>query len=277
MKKYTAILLLLLSTSLILAQKKEKIKGSKTVTIEQKEISNFEALEVEDNLEVYLEKGEKNEIKIEADENLHEIIALDLKDKILRIYTSKEAVSYKKLIVRVTYTNDLNLVTSKNKAILNAIQEIQLDSITFKAYDYSQLSLNLNTQNFILQADDKSKSELHLKSEKATIELSKTAALKAFASVTELKCDLYQKSNATLEGNTTNAIIRLDNNSVFTGNKLIIKNADVTAESYSSCSLNAETNVIIDAADKSEIQLLGIAKIEIRKFADEAKLFKKLK
>lgn len=277
MKKYTAILLLLLSTSLTLAQKKEKIKGSKTVTIEQKEIGNFEALEVEDNLEVYLEKGEKNEIKIEADENLHEIIALDLKDKTLRIYTSKEAVSYKKLIVRVTYTNDLNLVTSKNKATLNAIQEIQLDTITFKAHDYSQLNLNLNTKNFILQADDKSKSELHLKSEKATIELSKNAALKAFASVTELKCDLYQKSNANLEGNSTNAIIRSDNNSVFTGNKLIIKNADVTAESYSSCSLNAETNVIIDAADKSEIQLLGIAKIEIRKFAGEAKLFKKLK
>ncbi|TRX04652.1 GIN domain-containing protein [Flavobacterium gawalongense] len=277
MKKYTAILLVLLSTTLTLAQKKEKIKGSKTVTVEQREVGNFEALEVEDNLEVHLERGEKTEIKIEADDNLHDIISFDLRDNILRIYTTKEAVNYKNLIVRVTYTNDLNLVTSKNESTINAIQEIQLDNLTFKAHDFSQLYLNVNTKNFILQADDKSKTELNLKSENAIIELSKNSSLKALVTTIDLKVDIYQKSNATIEGDATNAIIRLDNNSTLTGNKLTIKNADVTTESYSTCSLNAATAVIIDAADKSEIQLVGTPKIEMRQFADEAKLIKKLK
>lgn len=277
MKKYTAILLLLLSTTLALAQKKDKIKGSKTVTVEQRDVGNFEALEVEDNLKVHLERGEKTELKIEADDNLHDIISFDLRDNILRIYTTKEAVNYKNLIVRVTYTNDLNLITSKNEATINAIQEIQLDNLTFKAHDFSQLYLNVNAKNFILQADDKSKTELNLKSENAIIELSKNSSLKALVTTIDLKVDMYQKSNATIEGDATNAIIRLDNNSTLTGNKLTIKNADVTTESYSNCSLNATTTVIIDAADKSEIQLLGSPKIEIRKFTDEAKLIKKLK
>lgn len=277
MKKYTVILLLLLSTTLSFAQKKEKVKGSKTVTVELKEIGPFESLEIEDNLEVYLERGDKNEIKIEADENLQDLITLDLKDKTLRIYTSKHAVNYKKLIVRVTYTNDLNLVTSKNETTINAIQEILLENITFKSHDYSQLFLNVNAKNFILQADDKSKTELNLKSENTSIEMSKNATLKALVSTIDLKVDLYQKANATIEGTATNAIIRLDNNSELTGNKLTIKNIDVTAESYSNCSVNAVTTVIIDAANKSEIQLVGAPKIEIRRFADEAKLIKKLK
>ncbi|MFV7236819.1 GIN domain-containing protein [Flavobacterium sp. ZB4R12] len=277
MKKYTAILLLLLSTTLTLAQKKDKIKGSKTVTVEQRDVGNFEALEVEDNLKVHLERGEKTEIKIEADDNLHDIISFDLRDNILRIYTTKEAVNYKNLIVRVTYTNDLNLVTSKNESTINAIQEIQLDNLTFKAHDFSQLYLNVNTKNFILQADDKSKTELNLKSENAIIELSKNSSLKALVTTIDLKVDIYQKSNATIEGDATNAIIRLDNNSTLTGNKLTIKNADVTTESYSTCSLNVTTAAIIDAAEKSEIQLVGSPKIEMRQFADEAKLIKKLK
>lgn len=277
MKKYTAILLLFLSTTLTLAQKKDKVKGSKAVTVEQKKVGDFEALEVEDNLEVHLERGEKTELKIEADDNLHDIISFDLRDKILRIYTAKEAVNYKKLIVRVTYTKDLNLITSKNESTINAIQEIQLDNLTFKAYDFSQLYLNVNAKNFILQADDKSKTELNLKSENAIIELSKNSFLKTLVTTIDLKVDLYQKSNATIEGDATNAILRLDNNSTFIGNKLTIKNADVTTESYSNCSLNATTTVIIDAADKSEIQLVGAPEIEIRKFADEAKLVKKLK
>lgn len=277
MKKYTVILLLLLSTTFALAQKKEKIKGSKTVTVEQKIIGNFENIEVEDNLEVYLEKGEENAIKIEADDNLHDIITMDLSEKTLRLYTSKEAVNYKKLIVKVTYTNNLKMVTSKNEATINAIQEIQLDDITFKTFDYSKLYLNVNTKNFVLQSDDKSKIELNLKSENTAIELSKNASLKALISTIDLKCDLYQKSIAILEGDVTNATIRLDNNSVLTGNKLNAKIADITTEGYTSCSLFAETTVIIDAADKSEIQLFGAPKIDIRKFADESKLFKKLK
>ena len=87
MKKFTVLLvLLLLSTSFVLAQKKEKIKGSKMVTTELREIGSFESLEIEDNLEVYLEKGDKAEIKIEADENLHDHIIIDLKDKTLLVY-----------------------------------------------------------------------------------------------------------------------------------------------------------------------------------------------
>ena len=277
MKKHLAIFLLVLSTTLTLAQKKDKLKGSKTVTVENKDVGNFDELEIDDNIEVYLERGEKNTIKIEADENLHEIIALDLKDNTLRIYTTKEAVGYKKLMVRVTYTKDLNLITSKNEAIINAIEEIQLDDVTFKAYDYSKLFLNVNTKNFLLQADDKTKMELNLKSEKATIELSKNAALKSLITTVDLKIDLYQKSNAAIEGNAINATVRLDNNSTLKGSKLFVKNAEVTTESYSSGSLFVETNVIIDATGNSEIQLLGTPKIEMRQFSGEAKLLKKAK
>ena len=71
------------------------------------------------------------------------------------------------------------------------------------------------------------------------------------------------------------AKIRLDDNSSLTGNKLTVKNIDVTTEGDSSCSVNAVTTAVIDAAKKSEIQLIGSPKIEIRKFADEAKLLKK--
>ena len=277
MKKYITLLLLVLSITALVAQRKEKIKGSKTVTVERREIGTFESLEVEDNLEVYLEKGDKAEIKIEADENLHDHIIIDLKDKTLLVYASKKAVSYKKLIVRITYNNDLNLETSKNESTINAIQEIALENITFKPLDYSKLFLNVNAKNFILQSEDKSKTELNLKSENTSIELNKNATLKALITTIDLKVDLYQKAKATVEGDATTAKIRLDNNSSLTGNKLTIKSIDVTTESYSTCSVNAVTTIIIDAANKSEIQLVGSPKIEIRKFADEARLIKKLK
>ena len=275
MKKNTFIILFLIVSTLALAQKKEKIKGSKTVTIEQKEIGDFEAIEISDNIEVYLDKGEKSELKIEADDNLHDIITIDLSAKTLRIYSSKTATNYKKLIVRITYTNELNSITSKDEAIINAIQEIQLNAISIKSTDDSKLFLNVNSKNFTLQSDTDSKVELNLKSEKASIELSKNATLKALITATDLKCDMYQKAIANLEGDVTNANIRLDNNAQFLGNNLVIMNAQLVAESYSNCSVNVNTAIIVDAAENAEIELYGDQKIEMKRFADNAILSKK--
>ena len=275
MKKYSVLILLLFATALSLAQKKEKIKGSKIVTIEQKEIGNFETIEISDNLEVYLDRGEKCELKIEADDNLQDIITIDLSAKTLRINTSKKAINYKKLIVRITYTNELNRVTSKDEAIINAIQEIQLNDIAIQSFDDSKLFLNVNTKNFALQSDHNSKIELNLKSEIASLELSKNTTLKALITATDLKCDMYQKAIANLEGDVTNANIRLDNNAKFLGNNLVIMNAQLVAESYSNCSVNVNTAIIVDAAENAEIELYGDQKIEMKRFADNAILSKK--
>jgi hypothetical protein len=277
MKKNTALLLLLLVTTLTFAQRREKIKGTKIVTTSVKEVGNFDAIEVDDNIEVYLEKGEKNEIRIEADDNLHDIIGMDLREKTLRLYTSKESTIFKKLAIHVIYTGSLNKVITKNDAIVYAIQELQLDDITFNSFDFSKLFLNVNAKKFGLIADDKSKSEINLKAEDATLQLSKTATIKSLVSALKFKCDLYQKSIATLEGIAEKATIRLDNNSVFTGTKFTLKDANVTVENNAIGTVLAETTISIAVGDKAELSLLGSPAIQLTRFSEEAKLIKKIK
>jgi Putative auto-transporter adhesin, head GIN domain len=272
-KNFTLIILFI--ASIAWAQKTEKIKGSKIVTIENREIGNFESVEVSDNIEVFLEKGELSELKIEADENLHSIITVDLEDNILRLKTSKNAINYKKLILRITYTNDLKMVIAKNNSVINAIQEIQLEDITFKSYNESKLNLNVNAGTFLLQSDDKSKIELNLKAENTTIELSKNASLKALIATVDLKCDLYQKGKVNLEGDVINAKLRLDNNADFIGEKLVIKNCDLIAEGYSNATVNTDTSLNIDASGNSEVKIYGDQKIVIKQFVDSARLIKK--
>lgn len=275
MKKSTALLLLVFVTTLTFAQKREKIKGSKIVTTSVKEVGSFDALEVDDNIEVYLEQGEKNEIKIEADDNLHDIIGMDLREKTLRLYTNKESSIFKKLSVKVTYTKSLNKVITKNEAIVYAIQELQLDDITMNCVDFSKLYLNVNAKKFTLIADDKSRTELNLKAEDGNLQLSKNAGVKTLVSAVKFKCDLYQKATAAIEGIAEKATIRLDNNSVFTGTKFTLKDANVTAEGSAVATILADTTIAIAAGDKSEISLYGDPKIDLTRFSEESKLIKK--
>jgi hypothetical protein len=273
---FSFLIILLFSTTLVFSQKAEKIKGSKVVTSSIQQVKPFTMIEVEDNIEIYLEKGSKSEIKIEADDNLHDVISLKVENNILIISTSKVIQGFKKLSVKVTYTNDLNLITTKDESIITAIQEIILDTITFKSLDKSKLFLNVNAGNFNLLADDKSKIELNLKSETSFVELSKNSTLKALINSSELKCDLYQKSSAIIEGDSDNSIIRIDNLAELNASKFNSKTSDLTIEGKASCSLLVENNFTLDANDNTEINVYGNPKIEIRKFSGEAKLLKKL-
>ncbi|HSD06311.1 GIN domain-containing protein [Flavobacterium sp.] len=277
MKYSQIVVLFLLVTTLAIGQNKEKIKGSKIVVEKPKEIGEFTALEIEDNLTVFLEKGPKNEIKIESDDNLQDVISFDLKEKTLRIYTTKEITSFKKLTLKIKYTNDLKSVTAKNISIINALEAVQLDDIIFRSLDYAKLYLNVNSKKFSLISDDKTKTELNLKAEKSKIQLSKNSQIKALISTTDLAFDMYQKTIAIIEGETTNAIIRQDNNSEFTGNNFNIKNGDITVEDHAISNLRVDTSVIIDANSNSKIFLLGEPRVEVRKFLGEAQLIKKLK
>jgi hypothetical protein len=271
----TILLIAILVSSLAIAQKKEKLKGTKIVTLERLDLKAFDQIEVEDNLEVFLTRGDKNTIEIEADENLHTAISHDIYGTSLRLNTNKEISGFKKLEVRVTYTDSLKLITNRHEAKINILSEMQLKNITIKTFDYSKTFMNVNSPNFTLLTNDKSRVELNLKSEEAFIEMSKNSEIKALVTVNKLKVDLYQKAVAVIEGNATELKLRLDNNAEYEGKKLTSKSLDLIAEGSTSCSINTNGNLSISASGKTEVKIFGEPKIELKKFADDATLYKK--
>lgn len=275
MKRIYLLTLALLFTAFSFAQKKDKLKGSKTVTVTQKEIGEFKNLEVEDNIEVFLVKGSAQALEIEADDNLHEAIQADVNGSTLRIYTSKDISGFKKLSVRITYTGSLRVITAKHETVLNALSDLELDSITVKNFDYSKSYLNVKSKSFSLIMNDKTKAEINLKADNSFIELSKNAEIKALIASPAVKFDMYQKTVAIIEGDAETAILRIDNNASFTGKKFTVKKMELVAEGYSVCDVMATEAISISANGKAETQLFGTPKIEMKSFADSAVLYKK--
>lgn len=126
MKKIVLISCLLL-TAMAFSQKKEKVKGSKIVKSELKTIEDFESIELEDNIEVFLVKGNDCALEIEADDNLIPFIEYKINGNNLRVSTAKDISSYKKLSVRITYTDKLNMVIAKDETNITALSDVVLD------------------------------------------------------------------------------------------------------------------------------------------------------
>ncbi len=275
MKKNIFIIALILVTTTVFSQKKEKIKGSKTVTIEQKTVADFDAIEVLDNLEISLIKGDKNGVELEADDNLQGALSLVSTGSVLTLSLSNKIASYKKFNIRVTYTDAFKVITSRDEAKITALETIKLATLSCNSFDTSKLFLNVDSKIFSLSNSDKSKAELNLKTDQSTIVMSKNAELKALISSPTLKMDMYQKAEATLEGDIIDFQLRLDNNAEFVGKNLSSKNAIVLAEAYSKGSVFASTTFNLDASGDAAIELYGDPKIEIKRFSDEVVLSKK--
>ena len=277
MRKITLLFLLVFTSTLVYSQKKEKIKGSKIVTLSIKKLESFENIDIEDNLEVYLVKADSASMEIEADDNLHDIINYTVLGNTLRINSLKDVYGEKKFSVRINYTDSLKLITVKHNTKLHALADIELENITIKNYDNSRSYLNVKSKFFAIMLNDKSEAELNIKANNTTVEVSKDAELKALIASPEVKIDLYQKGKAEIEGDAAIAKVRLDNSSDLIAKKFTISNLDITVESYSKASVNVAKNIKISAAGKSEIELLGEPKIDIVKFTNNTTLYKKEK
>ncbi len=253
----------------------QKLKGSKVVTVEPREIENFENIEISNNIELFLSKSDKASLEIEADDNLHEVINISQNGTTLIIYATQEVSSFKKLSVKIFFTDDFKLLTARGNSNITALTDLELPNLTIKLEDNSRLFATVKTDNFILNANDKSKSEFNVTAKDSKIELNKNATLKALISSQTLQADFYQKTNATIEGDAIDLKLRLDNNSVFTGKNLSTKTADILIEGSARCSIEVNEKAVISASGKAEIDLHGEQKIEINKFSDNATISKR--
>ena len=61
-------------------------------------MNTFDSVDIADNLEVYLVKGEKNSVEIEADDNLHDAIIFEIIGSTLKFIQQKMLLEPKNLV-----------------------------------------------------------------------------------------------------------------------------------------------------------------------------------
>ncbi|WP_299118153.1 GIN domain-containing protein [uncultured Winogradskyella sp.] len=278
MKLYKLIYILFLTFGIVHfgnAQSKEKIKGNRNVTIKQTYIDDFNALIIKNNFDVKIAYNSKASVEIEADDNLHEVIDVNVSAGVLNITTNKRITSKKKLIITVNYSNALEEVELYDNAELRSLTSMELNDFKLKTENNSRAYLNVKSNSFSFSASNKSKSRLNVVADSTSFIMSDNSKLDALVSGKISSFDLYQSADASIEGDAENAILRFDNSANFTGKNYTIKDANLLIESNSDATLNILTSLKLNASGNSETYIYGEPKIELELFTDTAKLQKK--
>lgn len=117
-------------------------KGDGNVTKSDRKISNFNYVEVEDGIDLYLSQDSANELVIEADQNLHEYIVTEIDNDILKIHLSKIILKAKSIKVYLKIVNIKGLSASGGSDVeTNGI--LKLDDFSAICSGGSDIRLNI--------------------------------------------------------------------------------------------------------------------------------------
>lgn len=124
----------------------DAVEGNGKVIEASRSVGEFSKISVSEGINAFIVMGEEENIKIEADENLEELIVVEVKGDWLKVHLKNQVKSYKKLDVYIT-ADDLEAIKSSSSADVMVESDIEAESFSAKASSAGSLSmqaLNVN-------------------------------------------------------------------------------------------------------------------------------------
>lgn len=202
-------------------------KGNGIVEEEHRKVtSDFTSVKASEGVGVYITQGSELEILVEADENVIDLIATDIKDGILRIHTIE----------------NIGRATKKVYVSLPIITALETSSGA-----HMTTNTNIRTENLDLSATSGSKIQIkELMANQLNIDTSSGANI--IVAGTAQNVDTSASSGSDIKAENLNAVICRANAS---------SGADIT--------INVSQSLIAEASSGGDIRYKGNAKVEQKK------------
>tara|TARA_R110002049_G_scaffold71370_1_gene183854 strand:+ start:8842 stop:9306 length:465 start_codon:yes stop_codon:yes gene_type:complete len=154
---------------------------------------------------------------------------------------------------------------------------MELNHARLKTRGSSKADLTIRTDDFNFEGNERSKVKLDLLCDTAAITLNDNGKLDGLINSPELRMDLYQRGNATIEGHGEKLLLKGNDYSQFDGKDYTVKTCDVVCEISSDATIDTTESITIEASGTSSIYLYNNPIITINRFTDTTKLQKKVK
>jgi len=274
MKHYIITTFLLFVTISTFAQKKEKIKGNREVTTVIYELDSFTTLEVKEELEITIINGTTPQVEVITDENLHEVFAIEVVDGTLKIATTKEIRSSKRLEIFVTISESLERIHVEGKAELKSLTTLNINKAEINVLGDAEIDLKIKSDSLAINSFGSADQKYQIITKELILTAFEDSNVKANVSATKLTSHV-EFAEVQLEGETDVLYLDVKQKGEFIAPKFIARDIHVTATEQAKVVVNAIDSITIDAYDTAEISLIGNIKvINILKFEGEAVLRK---
>lgn len=267
------IAILALATTSLVAQRKPKIKGNKQVITVRQELPPYTAIELSDDLDIYLEKAATTGYTVMADDNLIDILRFDVRDSILTVSSFYKIISKKKLEITVQY-NDLERIIIREGSIAMA-DVISTDMLQVETYGNSRLELRAMADFIDIAMEGSSKGDMNLEADSLSISMKERSDLKAYSVTEGMHLEMFRNSAARMDGSSNSVELKMHGNSNLKAQDLQIAQMRAELDETPTARVHVFRDLQLVSRGSSKLFLYGVPKIEIIEFLDSSELLKR--
>ena len=271
--KKLVLVALALCTVAVHAQRKPKIKGNKEVTTVREELPPFTAIELTDDLDIYLEKSSSPGYTIIADDNLIDIFKFDVRDSLLTISSFYRVTSKRKLEITVHYSELNSIVIREGKLSMQDV--IDAPVMNIETYANSRLELRASADVIDITMQGTSKGDFNLEADSLHIMLKERSDLKLYSVSDAIDLDMVKNAGSRMEGSTERITLKMNGNTNLKAQDLKAAVVKVDLEETPTARLHAYRDLELIARGSSKLFLYGDPHIEIIEFLDSSELLKR--
>nr|WP_298994414.1 DUF2807 domain-containing protein [uncultured Allomuricauda sp.] len=264
---------LILIPILALSQRKPKIKGSRIVTEVNEELPPFNAIQLNDNLDIVLKKSFGPGYEIVADDNLIDILKFKVEDSTLVITSFYTVSSKKQFDITVNYT-DLKAITAKEGSIVSK-EMINSDELFVDGFANTKLTLQASASVMDINLEDTSKSEFNLDVDSLNVTMNKRAETYIYAVTDASTVNLEENASFTFEGTADRMQLEVIGNAKYKGERMETGSVKANLEGAANVRVNSYRDLELSSKGNAKTQLYGNPKITILEFLDTSQLIKK--
>ncbi|MEO0571145.1 MAG: DUF2807 domain-containing protein [Bacteroidota bacterium] len=271
--KRVLILLLLVLPTILVSQRRPKIKGNRSVTEVREQLPPFNAIELVDDLDIELKKSFGEGYEIVADDNLVDVLKLEVLDSTLVISSFYDIVSKKKLEITIAI-RELKAITVKEGRIFS---ETMIESDEWYLNTFGNSELDIDASGFManINAEDNSSIDLNLDVDSLNVVMKHKTDGIIYAVSGAKKVDLADNASLTLEGTTESLQVDMIANTKLRADKLEAAEVSLSNKESSFARINAYRTFNLKSTGNSKTHLYGNPKITIEEFFDTSQLLKK--
>ncbi|WP_420321564.1 GIN domain-containing protein [Flagellimonas sp.] len=272
--KKIALLLLLLCHITAMAQRKPKIKGSRVVTEVSDELPAFNAIQLNDDLDIVLKKSFGSGYEIIADDNLIDILKFRVEDSTLVISSFYDVTAKKQFDITINFT-ELKAITLK-KGSMTVADAISADELFVDTFENTRLNLKASAAVMDINMEGVSKGDFNVDVDSLNVSLSNRAEAFIYTVNEVGLVELDENGMLTLEGTSDRIQANLSGNSRFKGQTIETGSFNINIENTASARVYAFRDLELRAKGNTKTYLYGNPKITILEFLDTAQLIKKV-
>ena len=178
------------------------VKGDGNVITTDRTLNGeFNAIEVSRGLDVYLTQGDSNSARVQADENLQEIIVVEIENGVLNIYAEDNisSAASKKIMVNFKTIDRISTSSGSDVISTNVITANKLEILTSSGSD---VELEVDVENLICESSSGSDIKLSGSTNTFRAEASSGSDIKA-GDLKAVKTKAEANSGADITVNTS--------------------------------------------------------------------------